>query len=153
MQIRLDSTLTHPDVIALLEAHLDDMRAISPPESVHALDLDALRGPTLRFWTAWSDSDSLMGCAALKIHDATLGEIKSMRTSRSHLRQGVAAALLNHVIESARELGLQTLSLETGSTEHFAAARRLYEVNGFSECPPFADYTLDPHSTFMTRSI
>lgn len=149
MDIAQDRRLDAADVIALLESHLEDMRAISPPESVHALNLDALRAPDIRFWTARDDAGQLMGCGALKRHDSTLGEIKSMRTHPDHRRKGVAAALLVHALSAARDDGLRTVKLETGSTQHFEPARALYAAHGFAPCGPFADYTDDPHSAYM----
>ena len=151
MQIKTGK-LTHPDVVALLDEHLHEMRATSPPESVHALDHDELRGPDVSFFTAWDD-DELLGCGALKEIDATHGEIKSMRTVRKHLRRGVAAAILEHVIAVARERGYKRLSLETGSGGPFDAALGFYERHGFEYCEPFADYQLDPFSRFMTLRL
>ncbi|MEM7378028.1 MAG: GNAT family N-acetyltransferase [Pseudomonadota bacterium] len=153
MDIAQDRRLVDPDVIALLEAHLEDMRAITPPESVHALDLDALRAPDIRFWTARDDAGALMGCGALKRHNDSLGEIKSMRTGPDHRRMGVAAALLEHALSTARGDGLCTVKLETGSTDHFGPARALYAAYGFSPCGPFADYTDDPHSVYMEKNL
>ena len=94
-----------------------------------------------------------MGFGALKQLDAAQGELKSMRTSPAYLRQGVAEALLRHLIDHARDLGLVRLSLETGSPQAFAPARQLYERYGFKECAPFGDYTEDPYSVFMTLSL
>lgn len=146
------NNLTHPAVIALLDEHLQHMRSTSPPESVHALDHDELRAPEVTFWTAW-DGDELLGCGALKALDATHGEIKSMRTARKHLRKGVAAEILEHIITVARERGYERLSLETGSGGPFEAALRFYERHGFEYCEPFADYTLDPFSRFMSLRL
>jgi putative acetyltransferase len=151
MRIQLDD-LRGPEVHALLDEHLRGMHALSPPESVHALDLDGLRQPHIRFWTAWDGAD-LLGCGALKLLDAQHAEIKSMRTATQHLRKGVARALLAHILEQAQALGVQRLSLETGPVPGFAAAHRLYQDFGFQECGPFAGYTLDPHSVFMTRLL
>ena len=151
MKIIIDD-VTHPAVLALLEEHLADMYASSPPESVHALDYGELRGPDMTFWTAW-DGDELLGCGALKELDATHGEIKSMRTARGQLRKGVAAAILEHIVAVARERGYRRLSLETGSGGPFEAALRFYEKQGFDYCQPFADYVLDPFSRFMTREL
>lgn len=151
MHIRLDD-LQGPEIHALLEEHMRGMHALSPPESVHALDLDGLRQPNIRFWTAWDGTD-LLGCGALKQLDAENAEIKSMRTAEQHLRKGVARALLAHIVEQAQALGLRRISLETGPAPGFAAAHRLYEAFGFQECGPFADYKLDPHSVFMTRLL
>ena len=151
MDIRADD-LRHPQVLALLQVHLHDMAQHSPPESVHALPSDALSAPDVHFFSAW-DGDTLMGFGALKQLDAAQGELKSMRTSPAYLRQGVAEALLRHLIDHARDLGLVRLSLETGSPQAFAPARQLYERYGFKECAPFGDYTEDPYSVFMTLSL
>lgn len=151
MQIRQDD-LTGPEIHALLEEHLQHMRSVSPPESVHALDLNKLRQPAITFWTVWS-GDSLMGCGALKQLDATHGEIKSMRTAQPHRRSGVAHAMLTHIVEEAQRRGYARLSLETGSQDAFEPARRLYARFGFTQCGPFEGYTDDPNSVFMTRLL
>jgi putative acetyltransferase len=151
MQIRIDD-LRSPEIRALLEEHLRAMRGLSPPESVHALDLDALRRPGITFWTAWGKGE-LQGCGALKELTPAHGEIKSMRTSAAYQRQGVARAILGHIIDEGRRRSYARLSLETGSAPAFAPAQRLYESFGFTFCSPFADYTDDPHSVFMTRSL
>ena len=151
MHIETDD-LSRPEVHALLQEHLEDMYAWSPPESVHALDLERLRAPNITFWTAW-DGPVLLGSAALKDLGGGHGEVKSMRTPR-HLRgRGAGRALLTHLIEHAQARDFKRLSLETGPQEGFTPARRLYEAFGFSYCPPFADYTLDPYSVFMTRVL
>ena len=128
------------------------MYEISPPESVHALDLAALRKPEITFWTAWRDAE-LLGCGALKELDPTHGEIKSMRTASARRRTGVGRAVLAHIVAEARARSYSRLSLETGSMEAFAPARRLYETFGFTYCPPFGDYADDPNSVFMTRAL
>jgi putative acetyltransferase len=151
MHIHIDDP-ARPDVLALLEEHLRDMYELSPPESVHALDVYALQNPGITFWTV-RDNDLLLGCGALKELDATHGEIKSMRTPRGLRRRGAGQAMLAHLIKVARERGYERLSLETGSMESFAPAQRLYERFGFVPCPPFADYMLDPYSLFMTLSL
>lgn len=151
MQIVVDD-LRSPEIAALLEAHLQHMHALSPPESVHALDLDALRRPEITFWSVRRDG-ALLGCGALKELDPAHGEIKSMRTAAAHLRQGVAARLLTHIIDEARRRSYRRLSLETGSMAAFRPAQRLYERFGFTYCGPFGDYVEDPHSVFMTRLL
>ena len=151
LQIAIDP-LEGPQVAALLQAHLDEMHRISPPESVHALDLSRLRAADITFWSAYQ-GDTLLGCAALRALDATHGEVKSMRTTPQARRRGVAAALLEQVMAEARRRGYRRLSLETGSQPEFAPARALYARFGFVECGPFGDYRLDPCSTFMTRAL
>lgn len=151
MDIRVDD-LTSPEILRLLEEHVQSAALHSPPESVHALDVVALRRPEITFWSAREGAE-LLGCGALKELDPHHGEIKSMRTVTPHLRKGVAAAILSHILEQAKERGYRRLSLETGSMEAFAAARRLYARFGFEECAPFGDYVEDPYSTFMTRAL
>ena len=151
MEIRVDD-LQSSAIQALLQAHLHAMYGHSPPESVHALDVVALRHPSITFWTAW-EGDELLGCGALKQLSADHGELKSMRTADAHLRKGVARVLLRHILSVARTKGLQRISLETGTAAPFAPAQRLYASEGFVECAPFANYVLDPYSLFMTKVL
>jgi putative acetyltransferase len=144
--------LSGPQIAALLEEHLAGMRSISPPESVHALPLEGLRKPEITFWSVWENGE-LLGCGALKELDGQHGEIKSMRTSRQHLRKGVATAMLQHILTEARRRGYLRMSLETGAQAAFEPARQLYARFGFNYCGPFADYTQDPNSVFMTKEI
>lgn len=151
MHIELDD-LRRPALHALLAEHLAQMRATSPPESVHALDLDRLRAPGITVWSIW-EGDTLLGCGALKQLDAQHGEIKSMRTAQDQRRRGAGRAMLDHLISEARRRGYRRLSLETGTQPAFEAARTLYRSAGFIACPPFGDYREDPHSAFMTLAL
>jgi putative acetyltransferase len=151
MEIRRDD-LRGPEIAELLGAHLENSRRWSPPQSIHALDLDALRSPAVTFWSAWEGA-SLLGCGALKELDPRHGEVKSMHTAVAHRGRGVAAALLQHIIDEARARSYHRLSLETGSMQGFAPARRLYSRHGFAFCAPFGAYTPDPNSVFMTRIL
>jgi putative acetyltransferase len=153
MEIRLGlGGLDRPEVQQLLHEHLQTLAQHSPPGSMHALDLGSLRRPEITFWSVWGRG-GLMGCGALKELDSRHGEIKSMRTAAKHLRQGVAAGMLHHILEEARRRGYRRLSLETGSMAAFAPARRLYAARGFRECAPFAGYRLDPNSVYMTMEL
>jgi len=147
MQI-LPGQLDHPAVIHLLEAHLRDLGAITPAESMHALDLSALQADDICFWAAWIDGE-VVGCGALRDLGDGHGELKSMRTADTHRGQGIGRALLEHLLAQARGRGFRQLWLETGATGHFAAAHRLYARAGFAPCGPFADYAEDPHSVYM----
>ena len=144
--------LSGAQTIALLQAHRASMFEHSPPESVHALDLDALRQPEISLWSAW-EGDQLLGCGALKQLNAAQGEIKSMRTAAAHVRKGVAARLLQHIMQVARARGYTQLYLETGPGPAFTAALALYARHGFRECVPFADYVEDPFSVFMVLEM
>jgi len=141
-----------PEIEALLWEHLASMHLHSPPESIHALDLESLRAPDITFWSVWC-GPQLAGVGALKQLDAVHGEIKSMRTASAYLRQGVAAALLEHILTVAQRRGYRRLSLETGSMDAFQPARALYSRFGFEFCRPFAAYKEDPYSVFMTRAL
>jgi len=151
VDIRVDD-LTGSDIRALIAEHLRGVSLLSPPESVHALGLEALRQPDITFWSVWRGGE-LLGCGALKQLDERHGEIKSMRTHARHLREGVAANLMRHILAEAARRRYRRLSLETGSMQAFEPARRLYAGFGFEPCAPFADYIEDPNSVFMTREL
>ncbi|NJN50904.1 MAG: GNAT family N-acetyltransferase [Gammaproteobacteria bacterium] len=151
MQIRIESPRC-AEVSRLLAEHLADMALHSPPESIHALDVDGLCVPEVTFWAAWEAAD-LLGCGALYELSANHAEIKSMRTAQQHRRKGVAGALLMHIVNVAHERRYSKLSLETGSMAAFAPARALYERSGFEYCGPFGNYVDDPNSVFMTMAL
>ena len=151
IEIRVDD-LTGEATRALIAFHLDGMHDTSPPESVHALDIDGLRHPSVTFWSAWIDGE-LAGIAALKSIDAERGELKSMRVDDRFRGSGVGRALLRHLIAEARRRGMTSLWLETGSPDDFVPAQRLYESEGFTRCGPFDGYIDDPFSVFMTRTL
>lgn len=151
MKIREDD-LTSKQIAEFLREHLEEMNQISPPESVHALDLEALRSPEITFWSAW-EKDELLGCGALKELDPKSGEIKSMRTAKSHRRKGVASFILDRIIAEAKQRAYDRLNLETGSMAEFAPARAFYLRYGFEYRDPFAEYIEDPNSVFMTKRL
>lgn len=149
IKINIDD-LTDGAITELLNAHLQDMHKYSPAESIHALDTDKLKDPSMTFWAA-RENGTLVGCGALKALDATSGEIKSMKTAQGHTRKGIAKQLLAAIIREAQTRGYARVSLETGSHSAFQPAIALYEKYGFEECGPFADYELDPYSRFYTK--
>lgn len=151
MHIDIDD-LSRPEIHDLLNEHLRHMHELSPPESVHALALDAYRQPGLTLWSAW-DGPQLLGCGGLKEIDTRHGEIKSMRTPAVLRGRGAGRAILAHLIDVARARGYERLSLETGTGEAFTAAQRLYASAGFSVCGPFEGYQDDPYSVFMTMRL
>ncbi len=136
----------------LLALHLAGMHASSPPGAVFALDLSGLLVPAVTVWTAW-DGAAIAGIGALKALDATTGEIKSMRTHPDHLRKGVAAALLEHIIGVARSRGYVRLSLETGSGPAFEPALALYRKRGFVDGDAFGDYVRSDFNQFLHLDI
>jgi len=151
MQIQIDD-LTRPQVHALLEEHLANMRELSPLDQVFALDLSQLRAPEITFWTVW-EADRLMGCGALKELSRTHGEIKSMRTPAAARGHGAGRAVLEHIIATARQRGYTRLSLETGTHPAFEPAHALYRSKGFLVSGPFGTYFANPHSAFMELGL
>ncbi|MCR8573093.1 GNAT family N-acetyltransferase [Streptomyces sp. Isolate_219] len=151
MKIMVDD-LSGSEIARFLNEHVQQMRSITPLESKHALDLDELRKPEVTFWSI-VDGDTVVGCGAIKKLDAVHAELKSMRTTPTRKRSGIASQLLEHIITEAKAMGFTRLSLETGAAEFFLPARKLYGKFGFIQCEPFADYQPDPNSTFMTKTL
>ncbi|HEX4848637.1 MAG TPA: GNAT family N-acetyltransferase [Novosphingobium sp.] len=147
-----EDDLTGAAIAALLRLHLDEMHQWSPPESVHAMPIERLRAADVTFFSAWA-GERLAACGAIKQLDPGHGELKSMRADPAFRGRGAGKAVLLHLMAVARERGYARLSLETGRPEQFLPARRLYESHGFAECPPFGDYTADPFSICMTRTL
>lgn len=145
--IRL-ADFTDRRVEALLTRHLEGMHANSPPGHVFALDWSGLQKPEISFYTLW-ENEELLGFGALKELGPRAGEIKSMRTADGHLRRGVAAAILDHIIAEARRRGYTRLSLETGSGPAFEPALTLYRKYGFTEGGAFGGYEKSPFNQFL----
>lgn len=135
-----ESGLDNPRVQELLAHHYRTARAETALGSAHALDLSGLKSPDIHFWSAW-EGDAVVAIGALK------------QLSESHRRKGAGSLMLRHIIESARQMKLSRLSLETGSSPYFVAAREFYHRHGFVDCPPFGNYILDPNSVFMTLEL
>ncbi len=147
MRIEIDD-LSRSTVHELLSEHLANMYELSPPEQVFALDLSKLKSPEITFWTAW-DNEMLLGCGALKELTPAHGELKSMRTPKNLRGKGAGRALLNRIIETARQRGYKLLSLETGTHPAFFPAQQMSKCAGFQETGPFGGYKEDPHSLFF----
>jgi putative acetyltransferase len=135
-------------VKALLTRHLEGMHANSPPGHVFALDWSGLQRPEISFYALW-DGEDLLGFGALKELEPRAGEIKSMRTADAHLRKGVAATILDHIIAVARQRDYARLSLETGSGPAFEPAVNLYRKYGFTDGGAFDGYVKSPFNRFL----
>jgi putative acetyltransferase len=140
------------DVRALLRRHMEFARDNTPPEDVHALEVDQLVGPGVTFYSYRRDGE-LLAVGALKQLDGRHAELKSMHTAAEARRSGVGRAMVEHLIGVARDHGFRRVSLETGSTQAFAAARSLYAQAGFTPCGPFGDYPPGRGNTFMTLAL
>lgn len=149
----VQNDLSGPEIAEFLAEHVRQLRAVTPAESAYTLELDALRGPDITFWTVEDDDGAIAGCGALRELDPAHGELKSMRTRASRTRSGVATLLLRHLVAEARGRGYTRLSLETGTDEYFRPARRCYEKFGFTHGEPFGGYRPGPHNTFMILAL
>ena len=147
LDVRLDD-LSGPQTRDLLALHLSGMQANTPAGHVFALDLSGLQAVEVTVWSAWRGG-AIAGIGALKELGGGAGEIKSMRTHPDHLRQGVAAAVLEHIVGEARRRGLTRLSLETGRGAAFEPALALYRRRGFANGEAFADYEASAFNQFL----
>jgi putative acetyltransferase len=151
IDIRIDD-LSSPEVIALVHEHVGGMRDSSPPGHSFALAVEGLKRPDVTFWSAWRGTE-LCGCGALKALGPEAGEVKSMRTRAAFLRQGVGQAVLGEIIRTAHARGYESLFLETGTGEAFAASHALYLRNGFEWCGAFGDYEASDFNVFMRKPL
>jgi putative acetyltransferase len=139
-------------VRALLEAHLALTSSATPSEYSFALDIDGLLQPDVTFFAARRGHE-VIGVGALKHLDPSHGEVKSMHTRHDLRGNGVATAMLQHLLAVARLRGYQRVSLETGTTPEFGAARALYEQAGFRPSAPFGDYAPSPYNVYFSISL
>ena len=141
-----------PEIVRLVRAHLDFANLHSPPEDVHALDLDALAADDITFYSGSVDGE-VVAMGALRELDESHGELKSMHTAEPARGTGLGRAMVEHLLDVARHRGYRRVSLETGSMDAFVPSRNLYKSLGFEECPPFADYVESSYSVCMTMEI
>lgn len=141
-----------PDILALLDAHLAFANEHSPREDVHALDLSGLLSDDITFYSI-RENGRLLGVGALKQLDREHFELKSVHTAAAVRGRGIGRAIVDHLIEQARDRGCRRVSLETGSMEAFAPSRALYRAAGFEPCEPFGQYGPSPNSVCMTRLV
>lgn len=147
----LQDDLSDGAVVNLLQVHLLEMYNYSPKESIHAINPQQFKDKSVTFWSA-RDNGKIAGCAGLKVLSADVGELKSMKTHKDYLRQGIGEALLTLIGQRAKQLSLKKLYLETGSHQAFEPAIQLYKKHGFVECGPFAEYKLDSYSRFFVKN-
>ena len=148
----IEGNFDHPDVNELLIKHFIELKAASPEESTHVLDIPGLKAPSIKFWSLWDDS-KLLGCGALKFLDKEHGEFKSIRIHDNFRRQNIGVKLIEHLIIEAKKLKIKRISIETGAGKFFEPARKLFEKCKFKPCKPFAHYKSDPNSLYYTLQI
>ena len=148
----IEGNFNHPEVNELLKKHFIELRAASPEGSAHVLDIPGLKIPSIKFWSLWEE-DQLIGCGALKFLDENHGEFKSIRINDNFRGKGYGIKIINHLIREAKTLNIKRISIETGSGDFFAPARKLFDNCGFKPCPPFADYKEDINSLYLTKLL
>ncbi len=152
----IEDDLSGEAIAALLRFHLEEATRNSPPGLAFAMPAARLRQDDMTFWSVWDGAGVgavLAGCGALRALGSGHGEIKSMRVAPQYLGRGVGKALLAHLIAEARGRGYRWLSLETGRTGIYAAARALYAAHGFAESPAFGDYPDNDFNLYMTMVL
>ena len=148
----IEGNFDNQEVHELLIKHFIELRAASPEGSAHVLDIPGLKVSSIKFWSLWQD-DMLMGCGALKFLDKEHGEFKSIRIHDDFRKQGNSINVINHLINEAKKLNINRLSIETGAGEFFIPARKLFKKCGFETCKPFAHYKEDVNSVYLTKII
>jgi len=148
----IENNFDDPQVNELLTKHFIELRKVSPEGSVHVLDIPGLKVTSIRFWSLWNGSE-LIGCGALKFLDKKHGEFKSLRVADKYRGKGIGEKIIYHLINQAKQIGIKKLSIETGSGEFFAPARKLFQKFGFKTCKPFAHYKEDPNSCYFNLEI
>ena len=140
------------EVNKLLKKHFIELRSVSPEGSTHVLDIDGLKNTSIKFWSLWEEN-KLVGCGALKFLETYHGEFKSIRVADDFRKKGYGKKIIYHLISESKEIGIKKLSVETGSSNFFLPARKLFTSCGFKPCDPFAHYKLDPNSCYFNLII
>ena len=148
----IEGNFDNQEVHELLIKHFIELRAASPEGSAHVLDIPGLKVSSIKFWSLWQD-EMLMGCGALKFLDKKHGEFKSIRIHNDFRNQGNGINVINHLINEAKKLNINRLSIETGAGDFFIPARKLFKKCGFETCKPFAHYKEDVNSVYLTKNI
>ena len=148
----IEGNFDNPEVNQLLKKHFIELRAASPEGSAHVLDIPGLKVASIKFWSLWQEN-LLMGCGALKFLDQSHGEFKSIRIHDNFRGKGNGSKIINHLIEEAKKLNITRISIETGASDFFTPARKLFDKCGFKHCPPFAHYKKDINSLYLTKLL
>tara|TARA_S200000501_G_C20780478_1_gene724800 strand:+ start:787 stop:1254 length:468 start_codon:yes stop_codon:yes gene_type:complete len=148
----IEGNFDNLEVNELLSKHFIELRAASPEGSAHVLDISGLKVSSIKFWSLWNEG-KLIGCGALKFLDKEHGEFKSIRIHDNFRNQGQGINVINHLINEAKKLKIKRLSIETGASDFFIPARKLFKKTGFTVCEPFAHYKKDINSVYLTMLI
>ena len=148
----IEGNFEHPEVNELLTKHFIELKAASPQGSAHVLDIPGLKVDSIKFWSLWKE-EQLLGCGALKFLDKEHGEFKSIRIHDDFRNKGNGIKIIKNLIEEAKKLNINRISLETGAGKFFDPARKLFKKCDFKPCVPFAHYKEDVNSIYLTKLI
>ena len=148
----IEGNFDNPEVNELLTKHFIELRAASPEGSAHVLDIPGLKVPSIKFWSFW-ENNKLMGCGALKFLNDNHGEFKSIRVHDKFRNKGYGIEIIKHLINEAKKLNIERISIETGAGDFFKPARKLFQKCDFELCEPFAHYKDDINSLYLTKLI
>ena len=148
----IEGNFDNHDVDKLLRRHFVELRSVSPAGSTHVLDIEGLKDNSIKFWSMW-ENEELIGCGALKTLEPDHGEFKSIRVADKFRKNKIGQKIISHLIDRSQQLGFKKLSVETGSGEFFAPARKLFKSFGFEPCEPFAHYKEDPNSCYYSLKL
>jgi putative acetyltransferase len=145
----IEGNFDNTEVHKLLVKHFIELSSVSLEGSAHVLDIAGLKDPTIKFWSLWEE-DQLMGAGALKFLDKEHGEFKSIRVNDKFRNKKNGIKIIDHLINEAKKLNIEKLSLETGAGKFFLPARKLFVSRGFKVCNPFSHYKDDVNSVYMS---
>ena len=148
----IEGNFDNNEVNDLLNKHFIELRSVSPEGSAHVLDIEGLKDPSIKFWSLW-EQDELIGCGALKFLEESHGEFKSIRIAEKFKGKKMSKLIIEHLINESKNLRIKKLSIETGSGDFFAPARKLFLNFGFKSCKPFAHYKVDPNSCYFSLDL
>jgi GNAT superfamily N-acetyltransferase len=128
------------DIETMLEQGMAELEIFLPPHG--------------RLLLATEDSRTA-GIACLKRIREGMGEVKRMYVRPEFRGQGIGRVLLEALVAEARQIGYQTVRLD--STRFMKAAHSLYRSAGFQEIEPYPESEIPPefhrHWVFMEKQL
>lgn len=141
MSIEITQITAPTEEVHTLLSELDQaLSGFYAPEQQHALPVEQLFGPDIRFFVAHLDREPV-GCGGVALLEDH-AELKRLYVRQTARGRGVAESILGRVEAEARDAGRSPLRLETGTHQH--AAIRFYEKMGFRSCGAFGAYAAMP---------
>jgi putative acetyltransferase len=147
MTIALErATAPTPEIVALLDALNRALDVGYSPDQKHALSVDQLFQPNIRFFVAHLDG-AAVACGGIGFYDG-YAELKRMYAKPEVRGKGVAKAVLARLEAEARGAGLALVRIETGNLQH--EAMRFYEREGYAKSSAFGPYAAMPANAIAT---